>query len=406
MDSEIGNFLKELASQRRPYIVPGRVAELAQRCDSSLMAKLCILIAAQYAEPVDWSEALLWFLPESEFPGVIQPLVRLVRDSAANQTARNVLDEAARQFPSYVAAYLDELIGGSGPEGIPVPAISDLWLLAPESTLVKLHDYTVRNSQQGKLNSSLDQLAAARRPDLLNDALNRLGLGKKDHRTFNHGYIDRNDQVFMLTPQRGYCVMAGPDYGAGPDYAQWHPTRNLSAAGPPYRLGGELPVRCETCGGAFHRLLELSPAPEGLDVSLDRLDLCCCLSCLGPSEGPLFVHHDDHGDPVAQEPPGHAEPSSICCGFLEAGVCLADMPARWRNVEWHNPNRLGIPWWVQNADFPACPGCGSYMNFLGQLSSNLPPALPDGAATFSPDGCVYFYWCDPCRVSAYSIQYT
>jgi hypothetical protein len=154
--------------------------------------------------------------------------------------------------------------------------------------------------------------------------------------------------------------------------------------------------------------------PAGLGISeLRRVELATCLSCLGWERSPLFYNHGEVGranrfgydDPiiVPQFPVG---------SLRQSEVRLAATPVRWRRQDWalsnsrENLNRIGgEPCWVQDAEYPDCPTCGSTMNHLMQLDSDL--TIADGGEwLWGSGGIGYVSWCDRCKVSGHLWQCT
>jgi hypothetical protein len=57
----------------------------------------------------------------------------------------------------------------------------------------------------------------------------------------------------------------------------------------------------------------------------------------------------------------------------------------------------GEPTWIQNADYPSCPGCTRTMSAAGQIAV---------ADLWNFEGICYLLWCDPCAISAVVYQQT
>ena len=186
-----------------------------------------------------------------------------------------------------------------------------------------------------------------------------------------------------------------------------HPTWNLPEVLPrEYALGGKAAGECGTCAGPLHRLILLDPVPAALAqaVSVPKLDLVTCLSCVGWEESPLFFAHQPDG--TAPEPwtrrTRPAAPKFPAAPIVEAKVRLGRAGARWRDL-WHgllNVSRVGgSPTWEQSGDYPDCPGCRSVMHFVAQFAGEY-PTTDCGMTVFGDGGILYFFWCDKCRISA------
>ena len=196
-----------------------------------------------------------------------------------------------------------------------------------------------------------------------------------------------------------------------------HPTWEVPGEGAPLRFGGWGAAKCGGCGGQLHHLLTLDPIPQYLGVSLPRLQLEVCLSCLGWEAMPLFYAHDETGAPHALELEEEKRmPEFVTGPLLETQVTLAATGARWQWQDWglansrENLHRLGgHPTWVQSAEYPQCSQCGETMKFLMQLDSDLPMLSPDdcgGSWMWGSGGIGYVFWCDSCCVSGHLLQCT
>jgi hypothetical protein len=65
----------------------------------------------------------------------------------------------------------------------------------------------------------------------------------------------------------------------------------------------------------------------------------------------------------------------------------------------------GHPSWIQSAAFPDCLSCGTTMQFLLQLDSEIPTA--DGQEwLWGSGGICYSFQCSPCRVTTHLWQCT
>lgn len=102
--------------------------------------------------------------------------------------------------------------------------------------------------------------------------------------------------------------------------------------------------------------------------------------------------------------PGH-EPEPVEDWLIpQTPVGLVRLGERWRQQDWglandrENLHRAGgEPTWIQDADYPACPGCTRTMNAAGQI------AVED---LWTAEGICYLLWCDPCAISAVVYQQT
>jgi hypothetical protein len=197
-----------------------------------------------------------------------------------------------------------------------------------------------------------------------------------------------------------------------------HPTwHGFDPAAPSHRFGGAGQTPCERCREPIDHLLTLDPVPRSLGVSLSRLTIDACLSCIFEQngDGGAFFRHDPDGRPSALDDAGDGDPISPefpSQPFAETGVCLVDLGPRWQLQPWGaarglpNLNRVGgPPSWVQDAGYEKCPSCASTMTFLMQLDSGLVTS-DGGNYDWANGGVLFVCWCDRCRISHLQIQNT
>lgn len=201
-----------------------------------------------------------------------------------------------------------------------------------------------------------------------------------------------------------------PHQWAGASHPVPHPTWHLAASpGLTAAFGGPaVSGPCPGCGGQLHRLLHLPAIPADLGVSTcQALELAACLTCLGWAIPMMFFRHDSSGHIEAAF---GAPDANIDCvqeaeqPLPETQVSLAPTPARWQYQDWaranarENLNRIGgEPTWIQDPDYPHCPGCQHRMHFLAQLDSL---DFSSRQWLWGSGGIAYIMWCDPCRTSA------
>jgi hypothetical protein len=179
------------------------------------------------------------------------------------------------------------------------------------------------------------------------------------------------------------------------------------------RIGGPGEKACAICGKTLHRLLDLDPVPERLGLSLARLAIDSCLSCLGWEEEQLWFRHDDGGRAAPlDDGDGTHEPQFPATPLRPAAALLVDFGARYARQDWgtsngcENLHRIGgPPTWVQDVDRRDCRTCGEGMRHLLQLDSELPNEGGSGFL-FGSGGVAYVQWCDACRVSVQFWQCT
>lgn len=182
-----------------------------------------------------------------------------------------------------------------------------------------------------------------------------------------------------------------------------------TGSGQQHVTSGFLDQTCPACGQRLHRLLRLDPVPSGIGItSRERLEFAWCPLC-GMFTGTRYARHAPDGTP---EPfparrgsgPDH-EPEPFEDWLIpQTPVELVRLGERWRQQDWglandrENLHRAGgEPTWIQDAGYPACPGCPQTMSAAGQI------AVED---LWNAEGICYLLWCDPCAISAIVYQQT
>jgi hypothetical protein len=198
-------------------------------------------------------------------------------------------------------------------------------------------------------------------------------------------------------------------------HGRFHPTwHDLSDLSPAMRFGGEGASKCGSCKQKLHHLITLDPVPADLGVSLPRLTLGACLSCLGwePGGCHLYYDHGPRGQPRCRRKGAAITPRFPAGPLRETEVRLGRPHPRWTWMGWgsgieRNLHRVGgPPSWVQSGDYPECPRCDRAMAFLMQLDSNLPTADDGREWLWGSGGMGYGFWCDRCLVSGWFWQCT
>ena len=108
--------------------------------------------------------------------------------------------------------------------------------------------------------------------------------------------------------------------------------------------------------------------------AVPALTLETCFHCVWDNTN-LWWKHDAAGRPAPhplQE--GHPDHSIDRAPMLETTVRLVPTPARWywqhAESERQNLTRLGgHPCWLQEADYPSCPDCGTKIFKIGKLEN-------------------------------------
>jgi hypothetical protein len=188
----------------------------------------------------------------------------------------------------------------------------------------------------------------------------------------------------------------------------------LEPTEPKYRFGGLVESSEDTSeNNPFMHILTLDPIPANIRISgLKRLILGMHENELtSGGAGDIFYQHDASGNPSRMEEAVEVDPSLIDLPIQETEISFAITPKQWHFQDdglssRENLFRLGgEPSWVQGEWFLDCPACHEKMDFLMQLSHSLPDSEGKEWAYFSYGMC-YVFWCDKCKVSGYTIQYT
>jgi len=200
------------------------------------------------------------------------------------------------------------------------------------------------------------------------------------------------------------------------EWASRHPLRCRqpswpvnTGSGRQHLTSGFLDRTCPACGQRLHRLLRLDPVPAGIGItSRGRVEFAWCPLCDMSADAGYARHAPDGTlEPltISRSSDLDREPESVEDWFIPATpVELVQVDERWRQQDWalsndrENLHRAGgEPTWIQNASYPACPGCTRTMSAAGQI------AVED---LWNAEGICYLLWCDPCAISAVVYQQT
>lgn len=200
------------------------------------------------------------------------------------------------------------------------------------------------------------------------------------------------------------------------DWAARHPLRCRQSSWPvndgsgqQHITSGFLDRACPKCSQRLHRLLRLDPVPANIGItSRSRVEFAWCPLC-DTFTDTAYARHSPDGAPepitVSRSTDGDPELDSFEDWFVpETPVELVRLDQRWLHQDWalsnarENLHRVGgEPTWIQNADYPICPGCTQTMSAVGQIAV---------ADQWNAEGICYLLWCDPCAISAAVYQQT
>jgi hypothetical protein len=404
--------------QSEPY---DRMLEIAH--SSSVELQELVMGALQRLDrSATFIDHALSFLSAEQFAEAIELAVELMlaRGTGDGDTpAESVIAHASVQFAHLLSPHLRALWDLAPNERsfyAPWP-----WRAAPPDERERLLDVLARPGGD-ETERAWKALIETRDPISIQSAV---ALGPPLPHAFNDylalvGHVlEAEGSLRRLAPER--ClhlllpaeVLASRQRGASHLRPENHPTwQGVEIARA--RFGGTAENACGCCGGTLHRLVDLDPVPHGLGVtSRARLELAACLSCVGWAEPVLFyVHAADGTARAIPREGGFVEAEWPAEPLMAAEVGIAATPARWRFQDWglsnsrENLNRLGgEPTWIQNGDFPECPGCARTMGSLLQLDSEL-TTESGGDWLWGSGGIGYVAWCDGCAISGVTFQCT
>ena len=164
--------------------------------------------------------------------------------------------------------------------------------------------------------------------------------------------------------------------------------------------GGPSEDRCPHCESQYVNLLRLdgeAPQLQGFDIK-GKLTVKTCMSCLPygdyifckydeNGESKVVYHESGDGDEIDDEDQTQAE--DHCFVLSEKPVAM-----RYCN-EWHGSAVGGVPQYIDDANYPACPECGKVMKHLAQLGEE-----------YTEYGNIYVRVCQSCKIAATNYQQT
>ena len=248
-----------------------------------------------------------------------------------------------------------------------------------------------------------------RRPDVLA----RLPAG--DHHLAMVGFGRDGEGALRRLHATAVWHLAFPQ-GVLDEWAARHPLRCRqpswpvnTGSGRQHLTSGFLDQACPQCRQRLHRLLRLDPVPAGTGItSRGRVEFAWCPLCTTLTDAGYARHALDGAPEPFTITPGsdlNREPEPFEDWLIpEAPVELVRLDEWWWQQDWalsngrENLHRVGgEPTWIQDADYPVCPGCTRTMSAVGQI------AVED---LWNAEGICYLLWCDPCAISAVVYQQT
>lgn len=384
-------------------------------------ATLLIRLAMQaYTESSTFLDAAMSFMPLEAMSELAHEALSHFKSNPKHELAESVLAYISLMQPSALHPLLDEILALQPNRSTycePYP-----WRESGGQHIEVLRQaIALAEANFLEVSAIQSRLLEIRTPEALRLAVDHGSNNSSgaDYRLQQVGFMQEGEDFRQLYPDATWHIrFQDAQLPKLPSHlgTTYHPTWQLPAEDTEYSFGGSLEgCTCGLCGGTLHQLIDLNPLPDGLGVSLKRLKLGTCLSCLGWTWAGAFLYfqHDAHGKPTALDSLDPFEEPQFPSGpLLPQTVTLAHTPDRWKWQDWglsnsrENLHRIGgYPTWIQSAEYPECPHCQQPMSFLMQLDSYLPTA-DGGEWLWGSGGIVYVHWCDGCRVSAMLWQCT
>lgn len=409
-----------------------KALHLASAMPESLMA-FALAIMNELPKGGTFLDATLMFLPKQDWAELTHVAVTHLQADPKNKAAESVIEYASLQCPQAVHPFLSELFtidawfqSYTGVYAWRESGTKHLAFLADQLQNVPAQLSTDTPKYPAGGNDlrvrAFSALLETRDPQCLAlacAAAPALGYSSEQLK-WELWSVDReieNGVMRSLVPSRVRHLQFEEGYVERPGFlAQWAvPTWHTPTNGDMlHKFGGYAEKPCDVCGERLHHLITMKPVPENIGVTgMESLMLTTCFSCLGWEMTNLYYRHDSAGVPTALDVFAEKRVPQLTSPALKpTQVALVDTPSRWRWQEWgtsnsrENLNRLGgHPCWVQSAEYPDCPQCHRTMSFLLELDSEL--RLEDGTSLlWGSGGVAYLFWCDACRVSAFTSQWT
>jgi len=376
---------------------------------------VAMLILEKIPKGGTFFDLLLSHLTEEEFGAVVTVAMKKLRNGPAD-VLDSVIAYASVQFPSLLVPFFREIFtlqpnSGSYYEEWP-------WRAADNSEIAVLKNLVHYEKNADIRNRAWRCLVETRRSEAIEFAAQHFPPELDRGAGFNAyahlvGFDTASCPPRKLHTDRSHHIIFPANHFNDADRPVWnrhsnHPTWSLDDPNAlDGCLGGYADGQCGLCGGRLHRLVIIEDAVSVLPISLPRIELCTCMSCLGWEAPELFFAHDTSGKPTPlcdnvkhQEPEFPAEPlKSVVVRYVSS-------PSRWEFQDWalsngrENLNRIGgSPSWIQDSQYPQCPKCHELMNFVAQLDSDL-STIDGGEWLWGSGGICYLFWCDSCRISA------
>lgn len=165
--------------------------------------------------------------------------------------------------------------------------------------------------------------------------------------------------------------------------------------------GGPVEERCPHCDSQYVNLLKIDGEYrqlQGFGIK-GKLSVTTCMSCL-PYGDFIFSKYDEEGNSkVVYHESGYGDEIDDEDQTLAEEHCfiLSEKPAAMRYCsKWEDSSAIGgVPQFINDANYPACPECGKMMKHLALLGEE-----------YTQYGNIYVQVCQDCRIAATSYQQT
>lgn len=192
-----------------------------------------------------------------------------------------------------------------------------------------------------------------------------------------------NEEKKSLVFDKCYAIVEGSD--------KEHMNNNL--------YGGPSEERCPHCDSQYVNLLKLDGDLKQLnDFGIKgKLTVKTCMSCL-PYGDYIFSKYDENGESkVVNHEYGYGDGIDDEDQTLAEEHCftLSEKPVAIRYCsKWEDSSAVGgVPQYINDANYPACPECGKIMKHLAQLGEE-----------YTQYGNIYVRICQDCKITATSYQ--
>lgn len=344
-------------------------------------------ILQRLPEGATFFDHALSFLPEKQWPSLIEKALEAYNPDGANGAADSVIACASLQSPQSLHPFLDKIFylrpnSDTYYENWPwresgtaildlveeVDFTTKIFEAAIESRDMEVMEWCIDHSDSFVLDMELSDYLGGVGFAFQKKGMQKLYSDTTYHLVFPESYLPSHTEERFKSKR---------------NHPTWKLTDTASGA---VKVGGKTQHACDNCGRQKAHLITLDPIPAGLPITgTPSYELSVCMTCVLGYEAPAIK---------------------------ETTATLCRTPKRWRWQDWglsngrENLHRIGgFPTWVQWANYSACGGCQKPMTVVLQIASELP--REDGSLLFWGSGGIgYALWCDDCKKSSFTWQST